>query len=55
MINTDTIAIWRSLPVKSQLTDNKKHDIWQIEYAILEEWSIPSNRLFSRLNFSSIT
>ena len=55
MINSDTIAIWRSLPVKSQLTDNQKHEIWHILSAKLEEWSIPSNRLFYRLNFSSIT
>lgn len=47
-------SIWRLSSAKLQLSNNQDAEKWQMASAKLEEWSTPPERLFNRLNFSSL-
>lgn len=47
-------SIWRLSSAKLQLSNNQDVEKWQMASAKLEEWSTPPERLFNRLNFSSL-
>lgn len=47
-------SIWRLSSAKLQSTDNQCVEKWRMASAKLEEWSTPPDRLFNRLNFSSL-
>ena len=47
-------SIWQSTIAKLQLPDKQVIEIWQSKTAKLEEWATPPDRLFYRLNFSSL-
>jgi len=47
-------SIWRLSSAKLQSTDNQNVEKWRMTSAKLEEWSTPPDRLFNRLNFSSL-
>ena len=47
-------SIWRLSSAKLQLSNNQDAEKWRMASAKLEEWSTPPERLFNRLNFSSL-
>ena len=47
-------SIWRLSSAKLQLSNNQDAEKWQMASAKLEEWRTPPERLFNRLNFSSL-
>ena len=47
-------TIWRLSSAKLQLPNNQDVERWQMASAKLDEWSTPPERLFNRLNFSSL-
>lgn len=46
--------IWRSASAKLQTADNHDNEIWRTPSAKLEEWCTPPDKLFYRLNFSTL-
>ena len=47
--------IWQTASAKLQQSDNQQNIIWQTASAKLEEWCTPSDWLFNRLNYSSLS
>ena len=50
-----TSSIWRLPTAKSQTTENQENEIWRLPTAKLEKWSTPTDRLFNRLNYTSLS
>lgn len=48
------LPIWQTASAKSQTHENQTDGIWRTASAKLEEWATPPDRLFYRLNFSSL-
>lgn len=46
--------IWQAAPAKLLPPDNQSSGIWQAMPAKLEEWSTPAEKLFYRLNYTSL-
>lgn len=46
--------IWQAAPAKLLPPDNQSSVIWQAMPAKLEEWSTPAEKLFYRLNYTSL-
>lgn len=47
-------SIWQSMPAKLQMSENQSDEIWQSALAKLENWSTPADKLFYRLNYTSL-
>ena len=54
LLESDASSIWRSAPAKLQSIDNQEDEKWRTAPAKLEEWSTPADRLFFRLNYTSL-
>ena len=54
LLESDTTSIWRSAPAKLQSSNNQEVEKWRTAPAKLEEWSTPADRLFFRLNYTSL-
>lgn len=54
LLESDTTSIWRSAPAKLQSSNNQEVEKWRTSPAKLEEWSTPADRLFFRLNYTSL-
>ena len=54
LLESDASSIWRSAPAKLQSSDNQEDEKWRTAPAKLEEWSTPADRLFFRLNYTSL-
>ena len=54
LLESDASSIWRSVPAKLQSIDNQEDEKWRTAPAKLEEWSTPADRLFFRLNYTSL-
>lgn len=52
--NLGVTSIWQAAPAKLQTSENQMNGIWQAAPAKLEEWATPANRLFLRLNYTSL-
>ena len=50
----DVLSIWQTASAKLQTPETQIDGIWQTASAKLEEWATPPDRLFYRLNFSSL-
>ena len=48
------LPIWQTASAKSETSENQVDEIWRSASAKLEEWATPPDRLFYRLNFSSL-
>ncbi len=48
------LPFWQTASAKSQTPENQTDGIWRTLSAKLEEWATPPDRLFYRLNFSSL-
>lgn len=48
------LPFWQTASAKSQTPENQTDGIWRTASAKLEEWATPPDRLFYRLNFSSL-
>lgn len=48
------LSIWQTASAKLQTPENQADGIWRSASAKLEEWATPPDRLFYRLNFSSL-
>ena len=48
------LPFWQTASAKSQTPENQIDGIWRTASAKLEEWATPPDRLFYRLNFSSL-
>ena len=51
---TGVLPIWQTASAKLQTPENQSDEIWRSVSAKLEEWATPPDRLFYRLNFSSL-
>ena len=52
--DTGISSIWQSVPAKLQMSENQTDEIWQSALAKLENWSTPADKLFYRLNYTSL-
>jgi len=52
--SSGVIPIWQTASAKLQTPENQADGIWRSASAKLEEWATPPDRLFYRLNFSSL-
>lgn len=52
--DTKLSSIWRLPSAKLHIIDNQEDEKWRIPSAKLEEWCTPPDRLFNRLNYSSL-
>ena len=52
--SSGSISIWQTASAKLQASENQADGIWQSASAKLEEWATSPDRLFYRLNFSSL-
>ena len=52
--SSSVISIWQTASAKLQTSENQTDEIWRSASAKLEEWATPPDRLFYRLNFSSL-
>jgi hypothetical protein len=52
--NLGVTSIWQAAPAILQISENQTKGIWQAAPAKLEEWCTPPDRLFNRLNYSSL-
>lgn len=52
--SSGVIPIWQTASAKLQTPENQADGIWRSASAKLEEWETPPDRLFYRLNFSSL-
>ena len=52
--SSGVIPIWQTASAKLQTPENQVDGIWRSASAKLEEWATPPDRLFYRLNFSSL-
>jgi predicted nuclease of restriction endonuclease-like (RecB) superfamily len=52
--SSGVIPIWQTASAKLQTPENQVDGIWRSASAKLEEWETPPDRLFYRLNFSSL-
>lgn len=50
----DVLSIWQTASAKLQTPETQIDGIWQTASAKLEEWATPPDKLFYRLNFSSL-
>ena len=50
----DVLSIWQTASAKLQTPETQTDGIWQTASAKLEEWATPPDKLFYRLNFSSL-
>ena len=50
----DVLSIWQTASAKLQTPETQIDGIWQTASAKLEEWTTPPDKLFYRLNFSSL-
>ena len=48
------LPIWQTASAKLQTPENQVNEIWRSASAKLEEWATPPDKLFYRLNFSSL-
>lgn len=54
MAKTGVQGIWQAVPAKLLPSENQTSGIWQAVPAKLEEWSTPADKLFYRLNYTSL-
>ena len=54
-IDSDASPIWRLPTAKLQTSENQENGIWRLTTAKLENWSTPPDRLFNRLNYTSLS
>ena len=52
--DTKQSSIWRLSSAKLQTSDNQDDEKWRMSSAKLEEWCTPPDKLFNRLNYSSL-
>ena len=52
--SSSVISIWQTASAKLQTPENQIDEIWRSASAKLEEWATPPDKLFYRLNFSSL-
>jgi predicted nuclease of restriction endonuclease-like (RecB) superfamily len=52
--SSGVIPIWQTASAKLQTPENQADGIWRSASAKLEEWETPPDKLFYRLNFSSL-
>ena len=55
MLHSDASSIWRLPTAKLQSADNQEFGIWRSATAKLEEWATPPERLFYRINYTSLS
>ncbi len=53
--DSDASPIWRLPTAKLENAENQENEIWRLSTAKLEEWSTPPDRLFNRLNYTSLS
>jgi len=54
-LDSDASPIWRLPTAKLQSSENQENGIWRLTTAKLENWSTPPDRLFNRLNYTSLS
>ena len=54
-VDSDASLIWRLPTAKLQTIENQENGIWRLTTAKLENWSTPPDRLFNRLNYTSLS
>lgn len=54
-VDSDASTIWRLPTAKLQSSENQENGIWRLTTAKLENWSTPPDRLFNRLNYTSLS
>ena len=54
-LDSDASPIWRLPTAKLQTFENQENGIWRLTTAKLENWSTPPDRLFNRLNYTSLS
>ena len=54
MAKTGVQGMWQAVPAKLLPSENQTSGIWQAVPAKLEEWSTPADKLFYRLNYTSL-
>ncbi len=54
-VDSDASTIWRLPTAKLQTFENQENGIWRLTTAKLENWSTPTDRLFNRLNYTSLS
>ena len=52
--SSGVLPIWQTASAKLQTPENQVNEIWRSASAKLEEWATPPDKLFYRLNFSSL-
>lgn len=55
LLHSDASSIWRLTTAKLQSADNQEFGIWRSATAKLEEWATPPERLFYRINYTSLS
>lgn len=55
LLHSDASSIWRLPTAKLQSADNQEFGIWRSATAKLEEWATPPERLFYRINYTSLS
>ena len=55
LLSSGAPTIWRLSTAKLQNTENKEVEIWRSATAKLEEWATPPERLFNRINYTSLS
>ena len=55
LLHSGAPSIWRLPTAKLQSTDNQEFGIWRSATAKLEEWATPPERLFYRINYTSLS
>ena len=55
LLSSGVPTIWRLSTAKLQNTENKEVEIWRSATAKLEEWATPPERLFNRINYTSLS
>ena len=55
LLNLGASSIWRLSTAKLQSADSQESGIWRSATAKLEEWSTPPERLFYRINYTSLS
>ena len=54
-LDSDASPIWRLPTAKLQASENQENGIWRLTTAKLENWSTPPDKLFNRLNYTSLS
>ena len=55
LLDSGASSIWRLTTAKLQASDNQSSEIWRSTTAKLEEWTTPPERLFYRINYTSLS